>query len=128
MPRKSRSDQAEGEKMIRVCNFCLKQREEASTGAGRNGMLSPCLSSVSMESSKTSSTGQTLSTVTGGSAASGSNNDQNYDCAAGEYVRYGQAIAADACPEMEEFFEPEKAENDTDTVCEHYECSLNRYA
>lgn len=133
MPRQPRSDQAEGER-IRVCNFCLKQREEAVTGAGRNEkeagylMLSPSLSSVSMESSKTSSTGQTLSTLTGGSASGSNGNDQNYDSAAGEYVRFDQTVGADACTEMEGLLESGKVEKDTETLCEHYECSLNRYA
>jgi hypothetical protein len=149
VPRQPRSDQLEGER-IRVCNFCLKQREEALTGSGRNEngegylMLSPSLSSVSMESSKTSSTGQTLSTLTGGSASGSNANDQNYDSAGGEYLRFDQAIGTsacpemvgrfdqavgtDACPEMEGLFESGKVEKDTETLCDHYECRLNRHA
>jgi hypothetical protein len=148
VPRQPHSVRAEGER-IRVCNFCLKQREEA-LGAGRNEngegylMLSPSLSSVSMESSKTSSTGQTLSTLTGGSASGSNGNDQNYDTAGGEYVRFDQAVGTDArpetvgrfdqaagayaCPEMEGLLESWKVEKDTETLCDHYECSLNRYA
>ncbi|KAJ3691760.1 hypothetical protein LUZ61_020924 [Rhynchospora tenuis] len=131
VPRYPRSDQSEGER-IRVCNFCLKQRQVALTGVSRNEdgvgcpMLSPTLSSVSMESSKTSSTGQTLSTLTGGSASVSNGNDQNCDCPPGDYAQLDRATATDACPEMEQFLEPGKIGKDTERVCEHYECSLNR--
>ncbi|KAJ3677131.1 hypothetical protein LUZ60_002855 [Juncus effusus] len=120
--------QTEQSERIRVCNYCLKQWEDALkvrnvkkessesevVSDTNSQVLSPSGSCASLASSKSSYTGQTSSSFTGGS-------NQNYDSAPAEYVRFDQAVGNPS--EMHVKEAPNEAANNS---CEHYQFCLHR--